>query len=229
MWEALEWSLDVATALSIISAAVAFILQQRSQKKADREDAQWALLRESADKVGEFKDQIVQEVLSVDSDIKNDKKDIEERIGKLDSLESVVRTALNSALYYALYDLRLKAEAIARHYDGVGLVNMPDKIESFVGSMSDVLDRLGNAGRASTELNAPIVYYYEEHFLREVGFRFRTDPPDYQGPMGEELDETGKAYQERGYTPRRYIKKEDQPPTAFEVIDGFFDSMLSNQ
>ena len=229
MWEALEWSLDVATALSIIGAAIAFILQQRGQKKADREDAQWALLRESADKVGEFKDQIVQEVLRVDSFIKNDKNDIEERNKKLESLRTVVRTALNSAIYYALYDLRLKAEAIARHYDGAGLENMPQKIESFVKTMSDVLDRLGNAGKASAELNASIVYYYEEHFLREVGFRFRSDPPDYKGPMGEELDEAGKEYHKRGYTPRRYIKEDDQPPTAFEVIDGFFDSMLSKR
>ncbi|MCY4477356.1 MAG: hypothetical protein OXC70_05150 [Gammaproteobacteria bacterium] len=229
MGNALQWSLDVATALSIISAAVAFMLQQSRQKKADREDAKWALLRESADKVGEYKSQIVQEVLRVDSFIKNDNKDIEERNEKLESLRTVARTALSSAIYYALYDLRLKAEAITRHYDGAGLENMPVKIESFVRSMSDVLDRLRVAEKASAELNAPIAYYYVEHFLREVGFRYRSDPPDYQGPMGEELDEAAEEYRNRGYTPRRYIKKEDQPPTAFEVIDGFFDSMLSKQ
>lgn len=229
MLEAVEWTLDVATALSIIGAAVAYMLQQRNQKKADREDAQWALLRESADKVGEFKNRVVQEVLRVDSIIRNDKNDIEERFNELHSLSREVRTALNSALYYARYDLRLKAEAIARHYKGAGLQNMPDKIESFVGTMSAVLDRLRVAEDASAELNAPIVYYYQEHFLREVGFRFRNQPPDYEGRMGEELDETGKEYQRSGYMPRRYIKKEDQPPTAFEVIDGFFDSMLSKQ
>lgn len=229
MLEAWQWTLDVATALSIIGAAIAFILQQRSQKKADREDAKWALLRESADKVAEFKDQIVQEVLRVDTFIKNNKNDGDERNKEVDSLRTVVRTELSSAIYYALYDLRLKAEAITRHYDGVGLEKMPDKIESFVRAMSDVLDRIDYGERASAELNASIPYYYEEHFLREVGFRFRNDPPDYEGPMGEELDEVGKEYHKRGYTPRRYIKKEKQPPTAFEVIDGFFDSMLSKQ
>ena len=65
MWSALEWSLDVATALSIITAAVAFMLQQRRQKRADREDAKWALFRELADKLAEFKNQIVQGGLSV--------------------------------------------------------------------------------------------------------------------------------------------------------------------
>ena len=235
MWEFvekyLEISLDVATAVSIVGAAAAFILQQRSQKQADREDAKWGFFRELADKLAEFKNQIVQEVLLVNRSLMNLDGSTEERNEKLTSVKSVARTALSSAYYYVNYDLRLKAEAIARHYDDRDLEDIPDKIESVLESMTDVIKRINHSEYVTHDcVSTPIEVYYEEHLLRDIGFRMQGDPPDFEQPYGEELDEIGKEYQKHdGYTPRRYMNKEDQPAVAFEVLDGFFQSMLSKR
>ena len=231
---ALEWSLDVATAVSIIGAAAVFILEQRRQKHADREDAKWALFRELADKLAEFKNQIVQEVLVVNSSLVNKIGSADERNKKVESLRIIARTALSSAYYYANYDLRLKAEAIARHYDDPGLKHIPDKIESFLASMSDVLDRINLSERVTAKVKTSVKDYYQNHFLLDLGLRLRDDPPDFEQPHGEDLDKDAKDFEEYNrtkskefhYMPRRYIKKGDLPPTAFEVLDGFFESIL---
>ena len=227
MWPALEITLDVATAVSIIGAASAFILQQRSQKRGDREDAKWALFRELADKLAEFKNQIVQEVLVVHGSLHNQTGEMtEEQKKEMVSLATIARTTLSSAYYYANYDLRLKVEAIARHYDDPGLKHIPDMIESFLKSMTDVKIRFRNSHKAYVGLELHVSDYYDKMFLRDMGFRLQGDPPDFEQSHGKDLDKVGKKIEEYHYTPRRYIKKEDQPPTAFEVLDGFFESML---
>ena len=229
MWGALEWSLDVATALSIIGAAIAFILQQREQKRADRRDAKWTLLRELTDKMAKFKTEIVHGVQSVHSHFVRDTESPEKINEKMNYLATVAYTSLGAAHYYAHYDLKMKAAAIVHYYDDQDLENIPEKIEAFLASMSDVIGRLKLSEAATNEVETSVSDYYENHFLRDIGFRLQGDPTDFEQPMGEDLDDIGKEYQRLGYTPRRYIRKEDQPPTAFEVLDDFCDSILGKR
>ena len=226
MWGELEVSLDVATAISIFGAAVAFFLQQKNQKRADRKDAKWALLRELTDKVAEFKTEIVKGVQSVHSHFMRETESPEKINERINYLTTVAYTSLGAAYYYAHYDLRTKAAAIAHHYDDPELENLSEKIEVFLASMSDVIVRLKLSETATNKARTKVRDYYENHFLRDIGFRLQGDPPDFEQPMGEDLDDFGKEYEKLDYTPRRYIKKEDQPPTAFEVLDDFCESIL---
>ena len=55
MFEYLEISLDVATALSFIGAAVTFLIQTQRQKRVDLESEQWSLYKELTDEFVQYR------------------------------------------------------------------------------------------------------------------------------------------------------------------------------
>ena len=232
MFDFLEFSLDVATALSIIGAAATFFVQQRREKRADQEDAKWTFLKELADDFAQYKARIVKEIVDkhgdlIDSDVVF-QDDWENTAWKdMLSLQSKVNRTITDAYYYVEYDLRKKAEAIAGHFEDPEM-DISDQIESFREATAAQNDRLVKSFLVAHHGFLPLKDYYVEVFLRDIGFRTQgLDINDF--PIGEEIDETWTDVRKNtgGYLSRSFIRREDQPPTVLEVLNGFSDEMLN--
>ena len=233
MFDFLEFSLDVATALSIIGAAATFFVQQRRQKRADQENAKWTFLKELADDFAQYKARIVKGIVDkhsflIDADVVFQSDNWKNTAwNDMFSLQSEVNRTITDAYYYVEYDLRKKAEAIAGHFEDPKM-DISDQIESFRKATEAQNDRLKKSIRAAHHINLPLKTYYIQVFLRDVGFRtLGIDVRDL--PLGEEIDETWTEVRKRtdGYLPRLFIRREEQPPTVLEVLNGFSAAMLN--
>ena len=278
MWETLEWSLDVATAVSIIGAAAAFLIQTASQKKTERKEAIWSLLRELANGMATTKDKIVQEYLDYHINYYHKLKEVsqeeqeraqeeqeraqeeqeraqEEQFKKrLDKLEESVYGLLVNYYYYAKYDFPLQAKALAKHYGDEALEKSLDEAaKKFCEEMEGKKGKEGKEGKKGKKgkegvlsrfekmkimkknnLIPTSLEYYESYLLREMGMYFPGMEEDFYRCLKTVSNPDGlfphpaaeKVFQELGYTPRHYIEKDKQPPTAFKVLDKFLGSVL---
>ena len=70
------------------------------------------------------------------------------------------------------------------------------------------------------------MYYYTAHFLREVGVRtLGVDVQDFPYSKPDEFLELILSATPH-YAPREYYEKKDQPPTIFDALDAFADSIV---
>ena len=232
MFDFLEFSLDVATALSIIGAAATFFVQQRRQKRADQENAKWTFLKELADDFAQYKARIVKAIvdkhgLLIDADVVYQSDNWRNTAwNDMLSLQTEVNRTITDAYYYVEYDLRKKAEAIAGHFEDPQM-GISDQIESFLKATEAPSDRLEKSIGVAHCSNLQLKTYYVEVFLRDVGFR--TQGSDVRNfPVGEEIDEFWTEVRElTGYVPRRHIRREELPSTVLEVLNDFSDAMLN--
>ena len=144
------YSLDIATALSVIVAAIVFVWQSFSQKHSDRRTEKWNLQRKMADKIYEYKSKIWREILHRNDVLVLKKKEFEEKFkekefqleqdefinkfredcwNEIEKLVSTTFKSLNEAYYYAEYDLQTQAKMIDTHYKGGKLIGM---VKSFI-------------------------------------------------------------------------------------------------
>ena len=248
MLGALEVSLDLATAASIIGAAIAFILQQRRESKVNLREARWNLLWELANKFTGFKMEILQEMTRIDSYVTGgqyrsttlpDGTEKTESVAEMvQGLFALVNRTLSDAQDYADNVFRTKAKAISSHFRDQDSEDWSKEIEKSLKDMHKVTLRMLSSHDAAIELNKRFVNcinyvdVYCEHLLPDLGYQYPQQP---ERSMGKDLDDLGEKYAElpnsyrpgRPYMPRRYIKKNEQPLTAFDVLDDFVHSMLA--
>lgn len=232
MWEYIQFSLDMATAASIGAAAWFFIRQQRAQRQAERNDAKRALVRELADKMVGFKMGIVEEVFRVNPAIQKETGGQEETNQRVNALESMVKNSLSKAIYLVRYDLQLRASIIGGQYSDGALKEKTLKLSSsFIENALEVYQRFEDGDEAAQGMN--LKQYYHEFLLPDIGFHLiRSIPPVLvldSPPMGEALDEEGRRFEKYRYTPRRYIEKEEQPRTVFDVFDELAKALADDQ
>jgi len=244
MWEYVQISLDMATAVSVALAAWFFVKRLKVEKQAERDEAKRKLAQDLADEkrklaqelvdtIGDFKIQIMEEVFRLNRPIFAETGGPDGINENLNVLESKVYTSLEGAIYYAHLELPLRAHEIARHYNDPKLEKeVLDSTSSFIESALEVYGRLKDGNQASQDAMKARQYYLQ-FLLPDIGFpliNLDLEPPGLDVlPMGEDLDEEGKRFLDRGYMPRRYIGKGDQPPTVIGVFDEFAKSLAGNR
>lgn len=137
-----------------------------------------------------------------------------------------VSRTMTDAYYFAEYDLRKRAEVIAIHYRDPRM-DITEQVGSFRNAVDQICGRVGKILLIPAEMDWPLKDFYILYFLREVGLRtLGLDVRDME--MGARPDD----YMEQvmaitgDYAPREYYKKEQQPPTVFDVLDDFADSII---
>lgn len=233
MPEYLEVTLDVATALSIIGAAATFFFQLRRQKRADLEVEKWQLLKEMAGRINDYKTEIVYAIMEKHDRIMESKEVgfkeetwAETEWKDLVLLLNHVLEILTKAYYFAEQDLRSNAQMIAVQFKDPRM-DITEQVESFRAGVELINDRLTKMMMIPAVMDWKLRMFYVHYFLREVGLRilgqdvtkwsFGEKPDDYLDQVMS-LTET--------YAPREYYKKEEQPPTVFDVLDDFANSIV---
>ena len=142
------------------------------------------------------------------------------------SLLDLVSRTLGEAYFYAEFDIRKKAKAIADHFDDPRL-DIGKLVEAFQVSSDAVHTRLEKSVLFASLTDIPLNTWYFNYFLREVGLnslgakaveRRYGDPPDEY--LEQITSETG------GYKPRNYYLKEEEPPTVISLLDDFADAIV---
>ena len=127
-------SLDLATALSIVFASIAYIFRSIYEKRSDIRAEKWKLMREMTDEILKYKSEIRRDVIEMiikrnKMIIRSNKKEETEETQKakeeeldfsrdgIGKLIAKIRGRLDEASYFAEYDVQKKATIIARKYE----------------------------------------------------------------------------------------------------------------
>ena len=158
-------SLDIATAVSIIGAALTFFKQLQREKRKNLQEEKWKFMNELAKEVQKHKTRIVEEVLDKHNSIQsNGPNSGSNAIGLLDTAIKI----LHDVYYRALYDFKPKAKMIATHYDDERM-NIEMKVDLFGIEIERLQFRLRSSFAVAKELKWLAGDYYLNHFLWEVG------------------------------------------------------------
>lgn len=238
MFDFLEVSLDVATAFSIIGAALTFFIQNQREKRADRDAEKWFLLKQLVDDFAEYKAEIANEIMRNHAELMKEEDQHNEVSEEakwqiVNDLRSKVNRIITGAYFYVEYNLRPNAQAVVHHFEnekeasfGQFEARMATLIDEFRNNITEQCQRLEKSGSLLRRADLSPKKFYITTFLRDVGLR--TLGIDVNTlPKGEEPDENWKELiEETGYPPRQFIGEEDQPPTILEVFDKFSDKLI---
>ena len=235
MPEYLEITLDIATALSIIGAAATFLFQLRRQQQADLVSEKWELLKKLASEIRNYKIEIVTLLLDKHNaiikseDVLFDKETYGETAWKdLLEVHSRVARIMNEAYFYAEYDLRKRAEGISAQYRDPRM-DISEQIESFRIALNEDLNRRTKSLIVPLVIRVQLHEFYYNYFLRDIGLRTPGNILEafpHGTPPDDELKQI-LGWTDGIYTPREYYNREDQPPTVFDVLDNFADSIMN--
>ena len=231
----LEITLDVATALSIIGAAATFLTQMRRQRQADLVSEKWEFLKGLADEIRNYKREIVGVLVNKDDaimrseDVHYDEETCQDTAWMdIFAVLNRVTHITQKCYFYAEYDLRKRAEWISAQYKDPR-IDISEQIESFRQALNKDFRRRRKSVMVPAISPVTTHKFYYSYLLRDIGLRTPGNIVEnlpYGTPPDNELKRI-LAVTNGDYTPREYYKKEDQPPTVFDVLDNFADSIMN--